>query len=42
MEEWAPQGVDLPALRKFKSLDLNDDGEVDKISELRVKNMKLE
>ncbi len=41
MEEWAPKGVDLPALRKFKSLDLNDPSDVDELSELRVKNMRL-
>jgi hypothetical protein len=42
MEEWAPKGVDLPALRKFKSIDLNDPSDVDELSQLRVKNMKLE
>lgn len=42
MEEWAPKGVDLPALRKFKTLDLNDPSDVDEVSQLRVKNMKLE
>lgn len=42
MEEWAPKGVDLPALRKFKALDLNDANGMDELSELKVKNMRLE
>jgi len=42
MEEWAPKGIDLPALRKFKMLDLNDPSSGDELSELRVKNMRLE
>ena len=41
MQEWAPQGVDLPALSKLQSLQLADDGQLDQLSELRVKNMKL-
>ena len=42
MEEWAPKGIDLPALRKFRSLELNGIDDVDELSELRVKNMRLE
>lgn len=32
MEEWAPKENDLPALRKFKTLDLNDQTGVDELS----------
>ena len=42
MEEWAPKGIDLPALRKFKNLDLNDSNVGDELSDLRIKNMRLE
>jgi hypothetical protein len=42
MEEWAPKGVDLPALKKYRSMDLNAPSEIDELSQLRVKNMKLE
>ena len=42
MEEWAPKGIDLPALRKFKNLDLSDSTNGDELSDLRIKNMRLE
>lgn len=42
MEEWAPKGIDLPALKKFKVLDLNDQTGIDELSDLRIKNMRLE
>lgn len=42
LEEWAPKGADLPAIKKYRTMDLQGSTSSDDASELRIRNMRLE
>jgi hypothetical protein len=42
LEEWGPKGMDIPGLKKYESLDLTTDKNIEAIEELRIKNIRLE
>lgn len=42
LEEWGPKGVEIPLMRKFRTLDLTADADTDELSDLRIKNVRLE